>query len=69
MAASTLISNIPPERSSLKKTDNKQKVKDYATVQVSIVKHVTFSDAVQYLVIDQGRPISHQNLFRLAHVK
>ena len=43
MAASTLISNIPSERSSLKKTDGKQKVKDVATVQVTVVIFDIFS--------------------------
>ena len=42
MAASTLLSNIPSDRSSLKKTDGKQKVKDYAAVQVGKVQ-VMFS--------------------------
>ena len=37
MAASTLISNIPSERSNLRKTDGKQKVKDIATVQVIVI--------------------------------
>ena len=36
MAASTLISNIPSDRSNLKKTDGKQKIKDVATVQVEV---------------------------------
>ena len=35
MAASTLISNIPAERSNLKKTDGKQRLKDVAPVQVN----------------------------------
>ena len=37
MAASTLISNIPSERSNLKKTDGKQKVKDITTIQVKSI--------------------------------
>eukprot|EP00112_Aurelia_sp_Birch-Aquarium-sp1_P013613 Seg2893.4 transcript_id=Seg2893.4/GoldUCD/mRNA.D3Y31 product="26S proteasome regulatory subunit 8" protein_id=Seg2893.4/GoldUCD/D3Y31 len=50
MAASTLISNIPTERSTLKKPDGKQRVKDVAPVQMEVEESISHDGLQQYYV-------------------
>jgi len=50
MAASTLISNIPSDRSNLKKTDGKQKIKDVATVQMEVEQTGDHEGLKQYYI-------------------